>query len=139
MSLVTSVLFAMYILNLKKGRRQKEHKVMTEFAHAVNFTMSFGVTVLPEDINEMRERLEKYPDEYYSIHHIELTKDSTDEEIANYLGLQNYRDWMLAECTEMEMDEHHVYDKEDTERLIKQYQDTLKAYQEANATTGVDG
>jgi len=109
---------------------------MTEFAHAVNFTMSFGSDVLPEDINKKRKELnEMYgTPNYYDnmIWNITLTKESTDEEIANYLGLQNYRDFMLTEAIEIEMEEHHVYDKKDTERLINEYQRKLKAFREAN-------
>jgi len=107
---------------------------MTEFAHAVNFTMSFGVTVLPEDINKVKEHLNgENCDKYqYMLFDIELTKDSTDEEIANYLGLENYRDHMLSECVDMEMEEHHVYNKKDTDRLTKEYQEKLKSFREMN-------
>jgi hypothetical protein len=106
----------------------------TEFAHAVNFTMSFGVTVLPEEINKIKERLhgengDKY---HYSSFNIKLTKNSTDEEIANYIGLENYKDWMLSECVEMEMEDHHVYNKKDTERLIKEYQEKLEDFKKRN-------
>ena len=91
---------------------------MTEFAHAVNFTMSFGCTVLPEDINHKREWL-KTTNQKDSIWNIEIDKDSTDEEIANYLGLENYRDHFLSECVDMEMEEHHVYDAKNTLRLSR--------------------
>lgn len=113
---------------------------MTEFAHAVNFTISFGVTVLPKDINKLKENLQNddYEDCYmhYDIH---LTKNSTDEEIANYLGLQNYRNWALSECVDMEMEDHHVYDAKDTERLTREYKRKVQDFKEANTTSGVNG
>ena len=93
--------------------------------------MSFGTTVLPEDINKMRESLERSnTTEYYW--DLEINKDSTDEEIAKYLGLQNYRDFFLTEAVEMEMEEHHVYDEKDTKRLTDEYKEKLKQFKEAN-------
>lgn len=105
--------------------------MVTEFAHAVNYTMSFGCTVLPEDINKQREWLKK-ADTSLSLWDIEIDKESSDEVIANYLGLENYRDFLLTEAVDMEMEEHHVYNKEDTERLSKEYQQKLKGFREAN-------
>ena len=104
---------------------------MTEFAHAVNFRMSFGMTVLPEDINKMREWLEK-SDQTESLWNIEINKNSSDEEIANYLGVENYRDHLLAEVVDMEMEEHHIYDKGNTERLRDNYQRQIKEFREIN-------
>lgn len=104
---------------------------MTELAHAVNFTMSFGCTVLPEDINKMREWLEKsYTIEY--LWDMEINKNSSDKEIANYLGVENYRDHFLTEAMELEMQEHHVYDEKDTKRLRDDYQRRLKDFRKAN-------
>lgn len=82
----------------------------------------------------MKERLQsENGDRYaYSLYNINLTKDSTDEEIANYLGLENYRDWMLSECVDMEMEDHHVYNAKDTKRLSDEYQRKLKDFRERN-------
>lgn len=104
---------------------------MTEFVHAVNYTMSFGTNVLPEDINKMKESLEKSNTKEY-LWDLVIDKDSSDEQIANYIGLEQYHDHFLTEAVEMEMEEHHVYSKEDTERLIKEYEDKLKHFREAN-------
>lgn len=104
---------------------------MTEFAHAVNYTMSFGCTVLPEDINKMRESLEQSNTKEY-LWDLEIDKDSSDEQIANYLGLESYGDHYLTEATEMEMEEHHVYSEKDTERLKKEYEDKVRHFKEAN-------
>jgi len=103
---------------------------MTEFAHAVNYTISFGVTVLPDDINKMRKMLDEGHTD--GIWDIELNKDSTDEEIANYIGLENYRDFILTEPVEMEMEDHHVYDAKRTAELIAHYEERLAAFKEAN-------
>lgn len=104
---------------------------MTEFAHAVNFTMDFGVTVLPEDINKIRKELDGGYDGLM-LWDIELNKHSTDEEIANYIGLESYADHFLSEAVNMEMDVHHVYSKEDTERLRSEYEEKLQMFKEAN-------
>ncbi len=111
---------------------------MTEFAHAVNYTISFGCTVLPEDINKQREWLKK-ADTSLSLWDIEIDKDSSDEAIANYLGLENYRDFLLTEAIDMEMEEHHVYDKKDTVRLQSEYQRKLKDFKEANSKNRTNG
>lgn len=104
---------------------------MTEFAHAVNYTISFGCNVLPDDINKLRNWLQK-TDENLSLWNIEINKDSSDEDIANYLGLENYRDHILTEAVDMEMEEHHVYDAKDTARLKDDYQRRLKEFKEMN-------
>lgn len=104
---------------------------MTEFAHAVNYTMSFGCTVLPEDINKMKIWLEKSDSPEY-LWNLEINKASTDEEIANYLGLENYRDHFLTEAISMEMEEHHIYSEKDTERLRSEYEEKLRMFKEAN-------
>lgn len=101
-----------------------------EFAHAVNFTMSFGCNVLPEDINKKREYLNRVEEE--SIHHLTINKDSTDEEIANFLGVENYRDWFLSEVVDLEMEDHHVYDKEQTERIVTDYHERVKEFKRMN-------
>jgi hypothetical protein len=111
---------------------------MTEFAHAVNFTMSFGVTVLPEDINKLRKQLDESLHDL-SLFDVVIDANSSDEELANYLGLENYRDWMLSECVDMEMEDHHVYDAKDTKRLTDEYKRKLEDFKKANATRGVDG
>lgn len=106
---------------------------MTEFAHAVNFTMSFGVTVLPEEINKIRKIIESedYNNELM-LYDIELTKDSTDEEIANYIGLEDYTNHLLSECVNMEMEEHHVYNEKDTKRLSDEYHERLAEFKKRN-------
>ena len=93
--------------------------------------MSFGCTVLPEDINKKRKWLES-TDSDDSLWDMTINKNSTDEEIANFLGVENYRDLFLVEAVNLEMEEHHVYDKEDTERLKNQYYEHVKDFKEAN-------
>lgn len=101
-----------------------------EFAHAVNFTMSFGCTVLAEDINKKRKWLGE--DGNDSLFNMTINKDSTDEEIANFLGVENYRDHFLSEVVEMEMEDHHVYSKEDSERLTTEYHERVKEFKRMN-------
>ena len=91
---------------------------MTEFAHAVNYTISFGITVFPEDINKTREWLKKGNTD--SIYNIEVNGDSSDEDIAKLIGLQNRCE---AESLDMEMEDYSVYDAKDTARLIKDAED----------------
>ena len=38
---------------------------MTEFAHSVNFTLSFGCTVLPDDINRLRKSLQENEEKFW--------------------------------------------------------------------------
>ena len=102
-------------------------------AHAVNFVMDFGCTVLPEDIDKVRQDLQN--DDYqnmYMMYNMHLTKDSTDEEIANYLGVENYRDFYLSEVMNLEMDEHHEYDEKETKRLVDQYKEQIRRHKEMN-------
>lgn len=104
---------------------------MTEFAHAVNFTMSFGVTVIPDQINELRKKL-KAGEYELTLFNLTVDANSTDEQLANFIGLEHYDYHLLSECVDMEMEEHHVYNSKDTERLTKEYQENLRLLIEIN-------
>lgn len=113
------------------AQKELQSHPKAEFAHSVNFKMSFGCNVLPEDINKKREWLGKDQDD--SLFDMRIDKDSTDEEIANFLAVENYRDTFLSEVVEMEMDDtHHIYSKEDTEGIVTEYHERVKEFKRMN-------
>lgn len=84
---------------------------MTMFS--VNYTISFGINVSQKEIDEKREYLKK-SDEPDLLWDLEITSESSDEEIARFIGVEN---WRSAEGTEIEHEDIVEYTKEQEERL----------------------
>lgn len=99
---------------------------------SVNYTMSFGIDVSQKEIDEKRKWLQAmYDDKDCSntdyIWDLQITKDSTDEEIARFIGVEN---WRSAEGVNLEMEETCTYDvkreKELDEQDIKKHEEFKK-------------
>lgn len=99
-------------------------------AYSVNYTISFGADVLPEDIQEKREWLNAGGED--SMWDLKINKDSTDEEIAKFLGVENFNDFIQTEKVDLEMEEIHRYSKDDTERLTSEYHERIKEFKRMN-------
>ena len=99
-------------------------------AYSINYTISFGADVLPEDIQKKRVWLGE--DGSDSLWNMEINKDSTDEEIAKFLGVENFGDFIQTEKVELEMEDVHEYSKEDTDRLVTQYHERIKEFKRMN-------
>lgn len=102
-------------------------------AYAVNYTISFGADVLPEDIQKKREWLNAGGED--SLWNMSIDKDSSDEDIAKFIGVENYADFIQTEKVDMEMEETHQYSEKDTERITKEYHERIKEFKRMNNLT----
>ena len=69
--------------------------------YSVNYKVLFGIDVTQEEIDKVRKHLTDEKQTQYMIWNITLTKDSSDKEIAEFIGLENQN---MAESVELEMD-----------------------------------
>lgn len=107
-----------------------EPSLKVSSAYAVNYTISFGADVLPEDIQKKREWLNAGGVGSYL--NMEIDKDSTDEEIAEFIGVENYADFIQTEKVDLEMEGTHQYSEKDTSRLVTEYHARIKEFKRMN-------
>ena len=74
--------------------------------YSVNYKVSFGIDVTQEEIDKIKKHLTDKKQTQYMIWNIALTKDSSDKEIAEFIGLENQN---IAESVDLEMDEIYEY------------------------------
>ena len=107
-----------------------QEQKQTKSAYAVNYTISFGADVLPEDIQKKRDWLNAGGED--SLWGMEINKDSTDEEIAKFVGVENFNDFIQTEKIDLEMEETYRYSEKDTERITKEYHEQIKEFKRMN-------
>lgn len=74
--------------------------------YSVNYKVSFGIDVTQEEIDKIKKYLTDKEQTQFMIWDIALTKDSSDKEIARFIGLENQN---MAESVDLEMDEINEY------------------------------
>lgn len=91
--------------------------------YSVNFTIPFGIDVSQKEIDKERQWLEanaklnnNLGDEY--LYHLKININSTDKEIATFLGVQNFGD-----AEGMSLDDVEVCDYEYSPEEEKQHED----------------
>jgi len=102
--------------------------------YSVNYKMNFGIDVSQKEIDEKRKWLQAMSDDpecsnSESCWNLEITKDSTDKEIAQFIGIQNWRD---AEGIDLELDDICTYDEKREKELEKEDEERKKEFREMN-------
>jgi len=102
--------------------------------YSVNYTINFGIDVSQKEIDGKRKWLQamfdnpKCSNSDY-IWDLEITKDSTDEQIAQFIGVEN---WRSAEGIELELDDIGTYDEKRENELEEEDEERKKAFREMN-------
>lgn len=102
--------------------------------YSVNFNMDFGIDVSQKEIDKKRKWLQAMHDDPECansdyIWDLEITVDSTDEEIAKFIGIENYRS---AEGVELDIEGVETYDEKREKELEIKDEEDKKRFRELN-------